>query len=135
VNAGAGPCAISGRPSRITSRPDSKPCARRSEANFHQRGEVGCEVAICQNGELVVDLYGGHADAARTRAWRPETVVLVSSVTKGMATIAMALAPLARLDRPRGASGADGFVDPDARLGFGYTTNRCSLNAYGEPRV
>ena len=35
--------------------------------SFATRGEVGAAVAITLDGEPVVDLWGGHADAARTR--------------------------------------------------------------------
>jgi CubicO group peptidase (beta-lactamase class C family) len=60
--------------------------------NFAQRDEIGAEVAVCHRGELVVDLIGGHKDEARTRPWDEDTVVLVYSVSKGMAAMAMALA-------------------------------------------
>jgi CubicO group peptidase (beta-lactamase class C family) len=33
-----------------------------------------------------------------------------------------------------GASGSNGFADPDLGLGFGYTTNAVRLNTFGDPR-
>src|SRR5262245_2817686 len=43
--------------------------------NFERRGEVGAAVAVTINGRPVVDLWAGHADAARTRQWRRDTIV------------------------------------------------------------
>ena len=37
--------------------------------NFAEGGEVGATVAATVDGKLVVDLWAGHADAARTRPW------------------------------------------------------------------
>ena len=35
-------------------------------------------------GESVVDLWGGWSDAARTRPWERDTIVIVASTTKGL---------------------------------------------------
>ena len=43
--------------------------------NFAQSGEVGATVAATVDGKLVVDLWAGHADAARTRPWTRDTIV------------------------------------------------------------
>src|SRR5512139_2675441 len=48
--------------------------------NFCERGELGAAVAITVEGRLVVDLWGGWADRARTRAWERDTLVNVFSV-------------------------------------------------------
>ncbi|MEY9988987.1 CubicO group peptidase (beta-lactamase class C family) [Streptomyces sp. V4I8] len=53
------------------------------EANFQERGELGAAVAVTVGGETVVDLWGGWADAARSRPWERDTVVNVWSTTKG----------------------------------------------------
>ena len=45
--------------------------------------EVGACVAVYKDGVPVVDLWGGYADAARSRRWTRDTVTLVYSVTKG----------------------------------------------------
>ncbi|MEV6651286.1 serine hydrolase domain-containing protein [Streptomyces sp. NPDC051219] len=53
------------------------------EANFRERAELGAAVCVQVGGETVVDLWGGWADAARSRAWERETLVNVWSTTKG----------------------------------------------------
>ncbi|MEU1510963.1 serine hydrolase domain-containing protein [Streptomyces sp. NPDC005811] len=53
------------------------------EENFRDRGELGAAVAVTVDGVPVVDLWGGWADAARTRAWERDTLVNVWSTTKG----------------------------------------------------
>jgi hypothetical protein len=37
--------------------------------------EIGAAVVVRIGDAVVVDLWGGWADAARTRAWKPDTVV------------------------------------------------------------
>jgi len=56
------------------------------EKNF-TTGEVGAALAVTLDGELVVDLWGGHRDAARTKPWQRDTIVNVYSTTKGMTAI------------------------------------------------
>ncbi|MGW0763498.1 serine hydrolase domain-containing protein [Streptomyces sp. NPDC002814] len=53
------------------------------EENFRDRGELGAAVAVTVDGRAVVDLWGGWADAGRTRAWERDTLVNVWSTTKG----------------------------------------------------
>ncbi|MFE7271357.1 serine hydrolase domain-containing protein [Streptomyces sp. NPDC057623] len=53
------------------------------EANFRERGELGAAVAVTVDGETVVDLWGGWADAAHSRPWEHDTLVNVWSTTKG----------------------------------------------------
>ncbi|WP_330302587.1 MULTISPECIES: serine hydrolase domain-containing protein [unclassified Streptomyces] len=53
------------------------------EENFRDRGELGAAVTVTLGGETVVDLWGGWADAARTRTWERETLVNVWSTSKG----------------------------------------------------
>ncbi|MER7286519.1 serine hydrolase domain-containing protein [Streptomyces lydicus] len=57
------------------------------ERNFSEHGDVGAAVAVTVDGEPVVDLWGGHADAGRTRAWQRDTLVNVYSTTKGMTAL------------------------------------------------
>lgn len=54
------------------------------ERNFVLRGEVGAAVAVWVDGNLVVNLWGGHADAGGTRPWREDTLTTVLSGTKGL---------------------------------------------------
>jgi len=55
--------------------------------NFAARGEVGAAVCVYVDGEPVVDLWGGYADAARTKPWDRDTIVSVASTTKGMVAL------------------------------------------------
>lgn len=54
------------------------------EANFVERDDIGAAVAVWVDGELVVNLWGGWADAARRRAWREDTLASVFSGSKGL---------------------------------------------------
>jgi CubicO group peptidase (beta-lactamase class C family) len=55
--------------------------------NFKQRGDVGAAVCVYVEGEPVVDLWGGYANASRTRPWEHNTIASVASTTKGMVAI------------------------------------------------
>lgn len=57
------------------------------EDNFRRRGEVGAAVCVYQDGEKVVDLWGGHKDMARTQPWAPDTIVIMNSVAKSMSAL------------------------------------------------
>jgi CubicO group peptidase (beta-lactamase class C family) len=52
--------------------------------NFAERDEVGAAVAVWVEGELVVNLWGGWSDAARTKAWQENTLASVFSGSKGL---------------------------------------------------
>jgi CubicO group peptidase (beta-lactamase class C family) len=65
-------------------------------------GELGAAIAVDIDGELVVDIWGGHADRAKTREWSQDTIVNVFSSTKNVT----ALAALVLIDR--------GLLDPFA---------------------
>jgi CubicO group peptidase (beta-lactamase class C family) len=68
-------------------------------ANFARGEDVGASVAVTLGGELVVDLWGGHADAAKTRPWQRDTIVNVYSTTKTMTALcALLLADRGELD-------------------------------------
>ncbi|HVN83649.1 MAG TPA: serine hydrolase domain-containing protein [Candidatus Binatia bacterium] len=68
---------------------DSKFAAVRDAfaANFEAGGEVGASFAATIDGKPVVDLWAGHADAARTRPWERDTIVNVFSTTKAMTAL------------------------------------------------
>jgi CubicO group peptidase (beta-lactamase class C family) len=53
------------------------------EENFRDRDELGAAVTVTVAGEVVVDLWGGWADGARTRPWERDTLVNVWSTSKG----------------------------------------------------
>jgi CubicO group peptidase (beta-lactamase class C family) len=52
--------------------------------NFERFGEVGAALCVYADGKSVVDIWGGHADAERTRPWERDTIVNVWSTTKGI---------------------------------------------------
>jgi CubicO group peptidase (beta-lactamase class C family) len=52
--------------------------------NFTDHDEVGAAVAVWVDGDLVVNLWGGYADARRRRRWRENTLASVFSGTKGL---------------------------------------------------
>jgi len=56
-------------------------------ANFDLGLEVGASFAATIDGQLVVDLWGGHADSARTVPWTRDTIVNVFSTTKAMTAL------------------------------------------------
>ncbi|WP_448453018.1 serine hydrolase domain-containing protein [Mycolicibacterium phlei] len=60
--------------------------------NFARGREVGAAVAVYREGCKVVDLWGGHRDAVRRSPWAADTLVNVFSTTKGVASLAIALA-------------------------------------------
>jgi CubicO group peptidase (beta-lactamase class C family) len=60
--------------------------------NFTLRGELGAACCIYQDGEKVVDLWGGVRDRKSGEPWRGDTMVVVHSATKGLAAMTMALA-------------------------------------------
>jgi len=59
--------------------------------NFERRHELGAACCVYYCGEKVVDLWGGIRDKATGDPWEENTMVLVSSATKGLAAMAMAL--------------------------------------------
>ena len=67
--------------------------------NFRVRGDVGASVAVTIDGELVVDLWGGHKNIERSTLWERDTITNVWSTTKTMAALsALLLASQGRLD-------------------------------------
>jgi CubicO group peptidase (beta-lactamase class C family) len=60
-------------------------------ANFAAGREVGASFAATLDGAVIVDLWGGHADDARTREWTRDTIVNVFSTTKAMTALCVHL--------------------------------------------
>lgn len=56
-------------------------------ANFDSGADVGASYCVTHNGETVVDLWGGYADAAKTKPWEQHTIVNVYSTTKTMTAL------------------------------------------------
>ena len=65
------------------------------QRNFTERDDVGASFAASVEGELVVDMWAGSRDQARTLPWEEDTLVCVYSSTK----IMTALAALVLYDR------------------------------------
>lgn len=86
-------------------------------ANFADGLEIGAAFAVCRDGEMLVDLWGGHADRAGAKPWEHDTIVPVFSTTKPIAAIVLALlverglldfdAPLAQIWPDFAAAGKD----------------------------
>jgi CubicO group peptidase (beta-lactamase class C family) len=55
--------------------------------NFLEHDELGAAVALAVEGRLVVDIWAGWKDEARTRPWERDTLVDVFSVGKAMAAL------------------------------------------------
>ncbi|GJC92026.1 betalactamase [Colletotrichum higginsianum] len=53
--------------------------------------ELGASLTVTIDGEEAVNLWGGYADAARTRPWNDDTIVNVWSTTKTIAALAVLL--------------------------------------------
>ena len=69
------------------------------EKNFTERNDVGASFAVTVEGEYVVDIWGGHRDAAKTLPWTEDTIVNVYSTTKTMTFLcALMLADRGELD-------------------------------------
>ena len=46
-------------------------------ANLSSGDDIGASFCATLDGEVVVDLWGGHADEAQTRPWRRDTICLL----------------------------------------------------------
>lgn len=68
------------------------PLARQFAQSFERGEETGAALCVYHRGELVVDLWGGWADVAQQKPWQADTLIVVFSVTKGLAAMALNLA-------------------------------------------
>ena len=57
------------------------------KSNFDENLEVGASFAVTINGKHVIDLWGGYANAEKTKQWEKNTIVNVYSTTKFMTAI------------------------------------------------
>ena len=55
--------------------------------NFTSRNEIGSSVCIYQDGQKVVDLWGGYRDEGGTQPWTEDTITLMSSIAKSMSAL------------------------------------------------
>ena len=91
--------------------------ARCFAAQLASGEQIGAGFTVYRRGECVVDLWGGLADVEAGRPWERDTRIVLFSVTKGLA--AMALHMLA--DR--------GLLDRDARVTDYWQTSRAAARA------
>jgi CubicO group peptidase (beta-lactamase class C family) len=87
--------------------------------NLRHRGELGAAFAVTCDGQAVVDLWGGCADGAGARPWRPDTLQVIFSGTKGLVALCMLIlvdrgalhieAPVSRYWPEFGAKGKRGI--------------------------
>jgi CubicO group peptidase (beta-lactamase class C family) len=77
------------KPARIDGHCDARFAAVREAfvGNFRDHDELGAALHIRVDGRDVVDLWGGHREAARRSPWERETLVNVYSVGKGLLAI------------------------------------------------
>jgi CubicO group peptidase (beta-lactamase class C family) len=66
--------------------------------------EVGAAVAVYRDGRKVVDLWGGFRNGTSQAPWQRDTLVNVFSTTKGVASLAVAVAA------------SRGLIDYDAKV-------------------
>jgi CubicO group peptidase (beta-lactamase class C family) len=72
--------------------------------NLSSGQEVGAAVAVYRDGRKVVDLWGGFRDGFTRTPWEQDTIVNVFSTTKGVASLAVAVAA------------SRGLIDYDAKV-------------------
>jgi CubicO group peptidase (beta-lactamase class C family) len=72
------------------------------QRNLDSGEDLGASVALIVDGEMVIDLWGGYTDEAKTTPWKEDTIVPVYSTSKTM----VALCALILIDR--------GLIDPFA---------------------
>ena len=65
------------------------PVRDRFETLLRDGDETGAAVCVMVGADVVVDLWGGWTDAARTRPWQRDTVATTYSVTKVPAALAL----------------------------------------------
>jgi len=66
-----------------------RPVAEQFAAHLSAGEEIGAGFTVYHRGKLVVDLAGGLADVETARPWRHDTRLVVFSVTKGLAAMAL----------------------------------------------
>jgi len=86
-------------------------------ANFVDQDEVGAALCVRVGDRVVVDLWGGHQDAARTRPWARDTLVNAYSVGKGVLAGLLVCAV------------EDGRIDWDARVADSWPEFGCEGKA------
>jgi CubicO group peptidase (beta-lactamase class C family) len=60
--------------------------------NMTSGQEIGAAVAVYRDGKKVVDLWGGYRNGITKAPWQEDTLVTMMSTTKGMSSLAVAVA-------------------------------------------
>ena len=68
------------------------PVADAFRRNFAEGAEIGAACAVYRDGRKVVDLWGGLRDATSGAPWEQDTLITVFSATKGVSSLAIAVA-------------------------------------------
>ena len=112
------------------------PLRQEFERNFTQRGDVGASFAASVEGEVVVDIWGGHRNEAKSLPWEENTIVNVFSTTKTMTALcALMLIDQGKLDTEEKVSkywpeyGQNGKENTLVRHFMGHTAG---LPGFGE---
>ncbi|MFE5867463.1 hypothetical protein ACFQ6V_02285 [Streptomyces roseifaciens] len=103
--------------------------------------DVGASVAVHLDGEPVVDLWGGHADQARTRPWQSRGIDLVLGIPLrfGIGYALNAAGTPVTMAGPHacywGGRGGSLIVnDLGARMTFAYVMNQMTDLGLADPR-
>lgn len=68
-------------------------------SNIEEGRDLGASFALTLEGEMVIDIWGGHLDEEKTKPWQEDTIVNVYSTTKTMSFLcALVLADRGKLD-------------------------------------
>src|SRR5262245_39140661 len=69
------------------------------EKNLDNGSDIGASAAVVVDGEVVVDIWGGHLDEQRTKLWQRDTIINTFSTTKTMTALsALVLADRGGID-------------------------------------
>ena len=105
--------------------------------NLDKGADIGASVAVTVDGELVVDVWGGHLGDADATPWERDTITNVWSTTKTMTALcALMLADAGQLDlhgpvaRYWPEFAANGKADVEVRHLLGHTSG---LSGWQEP--
>ena len=100
--------------------------------NLETGQDIGASVAVLVDGEVVVDLWGGHLDGTYTRPWEKRTIAQSFSSTKTVAALcALLLADRGELDLDAPVAkywpefAAKGKADILVRQALGHTAALC----------
>ena len=76
-----------------------EPVAEAFKENFSERGELGAGFTLIRDGEILVDIHGGHSDRKGEKPWTAQTIVPVFSTGKAITALVVAwLVDQGRLD-------------------------------------